>query len=382
MIKKSVILMIVFALAISCFAFPTMAMADDNATDSEQAAVKTSITLKAQAVRYDRVKLTWNKAADVTNQEVYYSINKGIKWKKSKAALTKAGKSMKCTLKDLPTGVKVQAKIKVKYQDNTSAESNIASATTVLAKPQIRCIIKGSKVCKIKWEKVPGAKKYRVYRRAVGKTQFKKIGVTNKKYWLSKKLKPGKKYEYKVTAVRTTKISASSKVLTVSSTANATTVTAKKTSAIKAMAQPKKLKKSDPGYKWTNSYKMLKVAKSKVGYPYVSGAAGPNAFDCSGFVYWVNKKAGVSGQSFTRGSAWDEWNQLKKYSIGRSYSKAQPMDIVFIGSSKSNITHVAFYYGNYKLIHATNPRCGVAITSIYWSGGPGRVVDIVRLPNM
>jgi cell wall-associated NlpC family hydrolase len=39
--------------------------------------------------------------------------------------------------------------------------------------------------------------------------------------------------------------------------------------------------------------KVLTWAKKEKGKPYVYGAAGPNAFDCSGFVGYVYKKAGV-----------------------------------------------------------------------------------------
>jgi cell wall-associated NlpC family hydrolase len=39
--------------------------------------------------------------------------------------------------------------------------------------------------------------------------------------------------------------------------------------------------------------KVLTWAKKEKGKPYVYGAAGPNAFDCSGFVGYVYRKAGV-----------------------------------------------------------------------------------------
>ncbi|MFC4906831.1 C40 family peptidase [Actinomadura gamaensis] len=39
--------------------------------------------------------------------------------------------------------------------------------------------------------------------------------------------------------------------------------------------------------------KALKYAASKKGKPYRYGAAGPNAFDCSGLVQWSYRKAGV-----------------------------------------------------------------------------------------
>ena len=72
---------------------------------------------------------------------------------------------------------------------------------------------------------------------------------------------------------------------------------------------------------------------------------------------------------------------LKKYSIGtKSLSKAQPGDIVFTDSmGTGRIIHAAFYYGDGKYIHATNPRTDVAVTSARYYG---KVKGIVRLPNL
>ena len=140
---------------------------------------------------------------------------------------------------------------------------------------------------------------------------------------------------------------------------------------------PNKLTRRTPGFAATTAGKMLGFAKTKLGKQYVSGGSGPNYFDCSGYVYYVSKMAGT--KKFSRTTAAAMWNKLRKYSIGsRSYSKAQPGDIVFF-SHGSRVSHVAFYYGDNKLIHATNPRKDVAITQAAYFG---RVVGIVRLPNM
>src|SRR2546423_592560 len=38
----------------------------------------------------------------------------------------------------------------------------------------------------------------------------------------------------------------------------------------------------------------LRVAMTQLGKPYVWGAAGPNAYDCSGLVQWSFKRVGVN----------------------------------------------------------------------------------------
>lgn len=82
--------------------------------------------------------------------------------------------------------------------------------------------------------------------------------------------------------------------------------------------------------------KALRVAHAKRGKPYRYGAAGPNAFDCSGFTQYVYKKAGkklprTAAQQY--GATW----HIKK-------AKRLPGDLVFFGSG-SNKYHVGVYAG-------------------------------------
>ena len=144
---------------------------------------------------------------------------------------------------------------------------------------------------------------------------------------------------------------------------------------------PNVMTKKTKGYSNTTAAKLIKTAKSKVGSKYVSGAQGPNQFDCSGYVYYVTKKANVSPKKISRTSSASMWSNLKSHSIGtKKLSKAQPGDIVFLSSSpNSRISHVAFYYGDNQYIHATSPGVGVAVTPTRYYG---YVQGIVRLPNM
>jgi cell wall-associated NlpC family hydrolase len=68
-------------------------------------------------------------------------------------------------------------------------------------------------------------------------------------------------------------------------------VTATKVTTVAKVA--KKKKKRSQAQRQKIVAKVLTWAKRQKGKPYVYGAAGPNAFDCSGFVGYVYKKAGV-----------------------------------------------------------------------------------------
>lgn len=116
------------------------------------------------------------------------------------------------------------------------------------------------------------------------------------------------------------------------------------------------------------------VAYSLVGRPYVSGANGPSAFDCSGFVQYVYKRAGlIVGRSAT-----DQY--YNGYSI--NYSDIQIGDIIVWGYDSSHITHTAIYVGNGLMIHAANPNDGVIVNKVAGWGDYTNVhiVSVRRLP--
>ncbi|MEU2503791.1 NlpC/P60 family protein [Streptomyces sp. NPDC007863] len=90
------------------------------------------------------------------------------------------------------------------------------------------------------------------------------------------------------------------------------------------------------------------AARSAVGKPYVWGATGPTAFDCSGLMVWSYRQAGIS---LPRTSA-------AQRHAGRQVplSQAQPGDLV---TYRGDASHVAIYAGNGQVIHAPYPGARV-----------------------
>ncbi|MEV6838783.1 NlpC/P60 family protein [Streptomyces sp. NPDC051133] len=94
-------------------------------------------------------------------------------------------------------------------------------------------------------------------------------------------------------------------------------------------------------------------AYAKLGSPYVWGATGPNAFDCSGLVQAAYHSAGISLPRTT----------YAQIDAGRrvSRSELQPGDLVFF---YSGISHVGIYIGGGRMIHAPNPSAPVRVAPI------------------
>ncbi|MFF8969632.1 NlpC/P60 family protein [Streptomyces sp. NPDC014995] len=97
----------------------------------------------------------------------------------------------------------------------------------------------------------------------------------------------------------------------------------------------------------------VSYAYSKLGSPYVWGATGPNAFDCSGLVLAAYRSAGVSLPRTT----------YAQIDAGRRVSRSEllPGDLVFF---YSGITHVGIYVGDGKMVHAPNPSAPVRVAPL------------------
>ncbi|MDH2388806.1 NlpC/P60 family protein [Streptomyces sp. HNM0663] len=100
----------------------------------------------------------------------------------------------------------------------------------------------------------------------------------------------------------------------------------------------------------------LNAAATQIGKPYVSGAEGPNSYDCSGLTQWAYRQAGVS---ITR-TTYTQQNDGTK--IGRSQLK--PGDLVFFNS----LSHVGLYAGNNTILHAPKPGAYVRYESMDYMG--------------
>jgi len=104
----------------------------------------------------------------------------------------------------------------------------------------------------------------------------------------------------------------------------------------------------------------IAFAEAQLGEPYKWGAAGPNAWDCSGLTMMSWRQGGRS---------------LPHYSVAQyqqstaiGSSDLRPGDLVFWGSSSrsSSIYHVALYVGDGMIIHAPRTGRDVSRESMYY----------------
>ncbi|WP_395110213.1 C40 family peptidase [Actinomadura sp. SCN-SB] len=105
---------------------------------------------------------------------------------------------------------------------------------------------------------------------------------------------------------------------------------------------------------------VVNAALSRVGKPYVYGAAGPNSFDCSGLMLWAYAKVGMSLPHYTGA----QYNMGTRIS---SRGQVQPGDILFF---YPDLGHNGMYIGNGKMVHAPRSGKNVEVVDLaqYWWG--------------
>lgn len=103
---------------------------------------------------------------------------------------------------------------------------------------------------------------------------------------------------------------------------------------------------------------LCEYAKQFLGNPYVWGGTSlTKGADCSGYVLSIFGKYGYSLPHSSRAQA----NMGTKVSL----AEAKPGDLVFY-SKGGRINHVAIYIGGGQVIHASSPKYGIRITSVYY----------------
>lgn len=100
------------------------------------------------------------------------------------------------------------------------------------------------------------------------------------------------------------------------------------------------------------------AAETRIGDPYVYGASGPNAFDCSGLVFWSYKQA---GKTIPR----DSYGQLGG-GAPVSLSNLQPGDVIIYNGGG----HAGIYVGDGKVVHSSTE--GVPVRKVPL-GDPGSI---------
>ena len=108
------------------------------------------------------------------------------------------------------------------------------------------------------------------------------------------------------------------------------------------MAPPPEAAVPTPGMPGGEGSIVVQAALSRIGSPYSWGAAGPNAFDCSGLVMWAFQQTGISlphsSQALAQGGQ------------PVALSDMQPGDVV---TYYGDASHAAIYIGDGLIVHAS-----------------------------
>jgi peptidoglycan DL-endopeptidase CwlO len=106
----------------------------------------------------------------------------------------------------------------------------------------------------------------------------------------------------------------------------------------------------------------LQAALSRRGDPYVWGAAGPGAFDCSGLVVWAFAQEGIALPHYT-GDLWNSGVHIPRNDL-------EPGDLVFFFP---DISHVGIYIGDGLMVDAPDFGLTVRVDPVWWSAYDGAV---------
>ena len=107
--------------------------------------------------------------------------------------------------------------------------------------------------------------------------------------------------------------------------------------------------------------KVIAYAEAQLGKPYLWGATGPGAFDCSGLTMMAYRAAGIT----TPRTSQQQW----AYGTSIPASQAQPGDLVFFAGSDGTMTapgHVGIVTGHDTMIDA--PYTGQVVREDGFSG--------------
>ena len=102
---------------------------------------------------------------------------------------------------------------------------------------------------------------------------------------------------------------------------------------------------------------VVEYAKRYLGLRYVSGGNSlTKGTDCSGFTKLIYKEFGVTLSRAVKGQV-GNGKYVRKSDLKKG-------DLVFYGKGNGSVSHVGIYMGNGQVIHESNPRDGVKISSV------------------
>lgn len=105
----------------------------------------------------------------------------------------------------------------------------------------------------------------------------------------------------------------------------------------------------------------IQIAEQLKGKPYRYGGVTPKGFDCSGFVHYAYRKAGITIPRTTK----DQYRTSQRLPI----EQARSGDLLFFKINSRKLSHVGLYAGNGRFIHASTTQNSVSDASLndpYW----------------
>lgn len=170
-----------------------------NGESESSFASKSIVYLSAPEVKLSNttsgVSVKWDKVTGANSYYVYRKTSSASGW--SRIATVKTNSY---TDKKAKSGTKYIYTVRAVGSTSNSGYKSAGWSIKCLSTPVIKSVNNAYNGVKVNWEKVKGANKYRVYRKAEGDKKWTSLGTTEKTYFVNKNAKDGIKYTYTVRA--------------------------------------------------------------------------------------------------------------------------------------------------------------------------------------
>jgi LysM repeat protein len=330
--------------------------------------VKSGDSLGAIAVKYDTTTTNIQKLNNLTSDLIY--VNQTLKVPSTKSSTAKTTTKKATTNKTEAKTYTVQSGdslglIAVKHNMTVAQLKKLNNLTSDFIYVSQKLKVSNADVTKkTATAKKTTTKKETAAKKETTKTTTTKKATTSTTYTVSNGDSLGAiavKYNMSLSSLKTLnnlnsdlifvgqklKVSGSTKTSTASSKQTTTTTKKETTKTSNTVSY--------------STQRILDIAKKYTGVPYLFGGTTPSGFDCSGYIYYVYKEAGLNlgGRKTAAGYA----------ALAKSVSSPKVGDLVFFQGTYSGmegrISHVGIYLGDGKFISALSKGIGISDLK-YW----------------